>query len=200
VSQPEAGTNPHGRLPGLAPADLDDAQRALYDTIAGGPRAQNRTVPLADADGHLLGPFNAMLLSPTLGGPLQEVGSAIRYRSVLPPRLREMLILTVATYTGCSFERYAHEPPGRAAGLTEEEIAGLRSESFAPADPGEAAACQVAVRLLTRKPVNDELYAAALSALGEPGVFELSTLVGYYATLAMQMSLFGVTAPTEGRE
>lgn len=53
----------------------------------------------------------------------------------------------------------------------------------------------MATRLLARKPVDDALYAAAVSALGTPGVFELSTLVGYYATLAMQMSLFGVTAP-----
>jgi 4-carboxymuconolactone decarboxylase len=195
MTDAESGASPHGRLPGLAPADLDNDQRALYDTIAGGPRAKNRTVPLTDRQGHLLGPFNAMLLSPTLGGPLQEVGSAIRYRSVLPPRLREMLILAVATYTGCSFERYAHEPPGRAAGLTGEEITGLRSAFYVPADPGEAVAYQVATRLLARKPVDDELYAAAVSALGKPGVFELSTLVGYYATLAMQMSLFGVTAP-----
>ncbi|HVT70755.1 MAG TPA: hypothetical protein VHF26_23610, partial [Trebonia sp.] len=70
MTDAESGTNPHGRLPGLAPADLDNDQRALYDAIAGGPRAKNRNIPLTDPDGHLLGPFNAMLLSPTLGGRL----------------------------------------------------------------------------------------------------------------------------------
>jgi 4-carboxymuconolactone decarboxylase len=32
--------------------------------------------------------------------------------------------------------------------------------------------------------------------LGEEGLVELSTLVGYYATLALQLRIFRVPAPT----
>ena len=39
MSAAPAFENPPPRLDLIAPADLDDAQRALYDAIAGGPRA-----------------------------------------------------------------------------------------------------------------------------------------------------------------
>ena len=60
------------RIPKLPPAELDDEQRALYDAIAGGRRAQGpQLFRLADADGRLEGPFNAFLLQPRLGSALQ---------------------------------------------------------------------------------------------------------------------------------
>jgi hypothetical protein len=52
------------------------------------------------------------------------------------------------------------------------------------------------------RPVHEALHVgrirhtAARDALGERTLFELSTLVGYYATLALQLRLFNVPAPT----
>jgi hypothetical protein len=101
----------------LVPADLDDQQRALYDAIAGGPRAAGpRLFALTDAAGRLNGPFNAMLFAPEVGTALQDLGAAIRYRSSLTARIREMAILAVAAHWDSAFERYAHEAVGRAAG------------------------------------------------------------------------------------
>ena len=40
--------------------------------------------------------------------------------------------------------------------------------------------------------LDDEQYDTAVTVLGERAVFELSTLVGYYATLALQMRVFRV--------
>ena len=70
------------RLDLVAPADLDDAQRAVYDAITGGPRAsQAGTVPIVDEAGRLLGPFAVMLLTPEVGNAMQQVGAKIRFRS-----------------------------------------------------------------------------------------------------------------------
>ena len=67
------------RIPKRAPGSLDDEQRAVYDTIAGGRRAQGTQLfQLVDDDGALEGPFNAFLLQPRLGAALQAVGSAVR--------------------------------------------------------------------------------------------------------------------------
>src|SRR3954469_12031165 len=106
------------RLPLLKPADLDEQQGLLYRAIAEGPRASGpQLFALVAPDGALNGPFNAMLLSPPVGTALQDLGSALRYRSKLSGRVREMAILAVAHAWGCAFEVYAHQPLALAAGL-----------------------------------------------------------------------------------
>ena len=72
------------RLGLLDPADLDEAQRAVYDAITGGPRAsQAGTVPITDDAGRLLGPFAVMLLTPEVGNAMQQVGAKIRFAAAL---------------------------------------------------------------------------------------------------------------------
>ena len=104
------------RLDLIAPADLDDAQRAVYDAITGGPRAsQAGTVPITDDAGRLLGPFAVMLLTPEVGNAMQQVGAKIRFAAALTARERELAILTVAGHLRSDFERLAHEPAARTA-------------------------------------------------------------------------------------
>src|ERR1700730_18396460 len=101
------------RLPVLRPDELSEEQRQLYAEIVGGPRgAGPQLFALADAEGGLNGPYNAMLFAPRLGRALQGLGSAVRYQTDLSPRVREMSILVVAAAWDSDFERYAHEPIG----------------------------------------------------------------------------------------
>ncbi|MEU9367538.1 carboxymuconolactone decarboxylase family protein [Streptomyces avermitilis] len=183
------------RLRLLRPSELDAEQRELYEEITAGPRAAGpQHFALTDTEGRLEGPFNAMLLSPELGRALQDLGAAIRYRTRLPARVRELAILVVAQAWNSAFERDAHERVGAAVGLSEAELLALR-EGRDPelTDPGEHAAWEFTRALVGRDGVLDEAqYDAARTALGEPVLFELSTLVGYYSTLALQLRLFTV--------
>jgi 4-carboxymuconolactone decarboxylase len=178
----------------LRPAELDDEQRTLYDAIVGGPRAGGGSpFRLLDDFGGLEGPFNAMLLQPALGEALQALGSAVRYRTTLSARAREIAILVVARVWDSAFERHAHEAVGRVAGLTEDELAALRTgwaEVFT--DPAERLIAETTTALAVRGDLTDDEFAAVRDGLGLPQVFELTTLVGYYATLAMQLRVFGV--------
>ncbi len=179
------------RLHRPAPDELDPAQRELYATITGGPRAAGPSLfALTDEEGRLNGPFNAMLLAPELGQALQALGAAIRYRASLTPRVREMAILAVAARWDCAFELRAHEAVGRAAGLTEDELSALLGGS-APtlADPAEEAAMDLVTALLDGD-ADEVTYGRVVSLAGERTVFELTTLVGYYATLALQLRVF----------
>lgn len=179
-----------GRLRGLRPSELDDEQLQVYTAIAAGPRAGG-PFALTNDDGTLRGPFNAMLLSPAVGIALQAVGAAVRYKSVLSDRVREMAILVVASHWGSVFERDAHEAVGRVCGVTEEELAALRHGAVPDlTDPSEHVAVGTVVALTNRGSLTDEQYRGAVESLGERGVFELTALVGYYSTLALQLRVF----------
>ncbi|MBN6042205.1 carboxymuconolactone decarboxylase family protein [Amycolatopsis sp. 195334CR] len=180
------------RLPHLRPDDLDDDQRALYDAITGGPRAGG-PVALTDTDGRLAGPFNAMLVAPAAGSALQRLGAAIRYETSLSARTRELSILAVASHWDSAFERHAHEPVALAAGLTEQQLAAVRAGTLPDGlDDTERAALRFVTALLRDGDADDETYAATVATLGERTVVELTTLVGYYATLALQLRVFRV--------
>jgi 4-carboxymuconolactone decarboxylase len=188
------------RLPVLSSDEMTSDQVVLYREILGGPRGQGpRAVLLASGAGGLAGPFNAMLYAPSVGHALQELGTAIRFRTELAPRVREMAILVVAQAWDSAYERESHELLGRDAGLTDAEIEALR----AGADPGfadkhEQVAYSV-VRALTgpgpSADLDDQEYDTAVAVLGEQALVELSALVGYYATLALQLRIFRVVGP-----
>lgn len=180
------------RLPPFPPGTLADAQRELYDEITGGPRGRGpQHFALTRADGSLRGPFNAFLLAPELGGALQDVGAAIRYRGALSDRAREIAILLVAARWDSEFEREAHEGVGSAAGLTSVELAALRVGDTTPFAGDEAVAAAVTQQLLDGD-LDDDVWNAASVTLGPEVVFELTVLVGYYGTLALQLRAFRV--------
>ncbi len=184
------------RLPKLEPSSLDDEQRSLYDAIAGGRRAQGPPLfRLADEGGCLEGPFNAFLLQPRLGSALQALGAAVRYETGLDDRCREIAILVVAAHWRSDFEWYAHEAVGRAAGLGDAELAAVRDGRHAALAGREAAVAGAAAALAARGDLDDAEYREAAERLGAAGLFELLTLVGYYATLALQLRVFRVPAP-----
>jgi 4-carboxymuconolactone decarboxylase len=184
------------RLPQLSPHVLRPDQREVYDAIAGGPRASGRQLfELTAADGSLNGPFGVMVQAPSVGLQLQELGSAIRYRTSMTDRGREIAILLVAVATQSEFEWYAHERVGRAVGLTEAELLALREGSFSSDDPAEVAIARLCTALLADERLDDGSYAEIVGVLGETCVVEVTTLVGYYRTLAQLMDVFAVRAP-----
>lgn len=181
------------RIPRLSPAQLDDAQRELYDAIAGGPRARTTAFRLTDDHGGLEGPFNAMLLCPPIGDAVQRLGAAIRYRGALSDRARELAILVVAAHWRSRFEWDSHERVARQVGLGDKEITPLRSGTYPDLeDPEEAAVVTVTQQVLSDRTLSETDYADATAVLGPAKLFELTTLIGYYELLALQMRIFGV--------
>jgi 4-carboxymuconolactone decarboxylase len=181
------------RLRPLRPDELDPDQRAVYDALADPPGRVR-----IDPDGSLQGPFDAMLRAPRSGAALQSVGAALRYHSVLTERVRELATLQVAAHHRSDFEWYAHAPIAAAAGLSAAVLESVRTgASVEPDDPAERVAAIVVAQLLTTGDVDDDAWASAVGHLGEAGAVELTTLVGYYALLAMQMRVLRVPLPPD---
>jgi 4-carboxymuconolactone decarboxylase len=189
------------RLRHLLPAELDPAQRALYGELTLGPRrAVDPSVPAAvrmtDADGRLQGPFNAFLHHPVLGTAVQEVSRRLRFDGVLPGRARELVILVVAASERSAFEWAAHAPIARSLGVADADVGALAvGGEPGTADPVERAAWLAARALVDAGDLDDATWAAVHPALGDAGVFEVSTTVGVYQLLAQQLRVFRVPAP-----
>lgn len=181
------------RLRPLRPDELDDEQRAVYDALADPPGRAGLA-----SDGSLHGPFDAMLRAPRSGAALQSVGAALRYGSVLPERVRELATLQVAAHHRSDFEWYAHASLAARAGLPAALLETVRTGGpVEPDDPAERAAAVAVTQLLTTGDVDDAAWASAVRCLGEAGAVELTTLVGYYGLLALQMRVLRVPLPPD---
>lgn len=184
-----------GRFPLLAPDALDDDQLALYNTIAGPPRAGGPFL-VVDDDGHLAGPFNALLYAPQIGHAVQALGAALRFGGELSNRTRELVICAVAAERASTYEWYAHSRVALTVGITPDELESLRG-GFVPAGlpDDERSALTFTAALLNGRTVSAKDHAAALTQHGHSGVTELSVLVGYYRALSGLLAAGAVEAP-----
>ncbi len=186
------------RLPRLTPGDDDPERAALRHALTGGPRGRGSAFDLTHEDGSLVGPFGLMLHVPHLGGPLQELGAAIRFRTTLSDRHRELAVLVVAAATGSEFEWYAHSRLAAGAGLSEAEVGAIQDdrEDSALADERDRTVATLCRMLCAGDAIDDDAYARAEQALGVTALHEVVVLVGYYRLLAQWMGAFRISAPT----
>jgi 4-carboxymuconolactone decarboxylase len=162
----------------LAPEDMTEAQRKVYESIAGGPR------------GGVRGPFNALLRSPELADRAQKLGEHLRFESSLPRRLNELAILITARYWTAQYEWYAHQQQGAKAGLGQQLMSEL-AEGRRPAglSAEEAAVYDFCTELHEKKSVSDASFQAALERFGERGVVDLIGVSGYYTLVSMVLNV-----------
>lgn len=188
---------PEERLPWLTPSEMSADQLALYSQITKGPRqADSAAFEITDWRGRLLGPFNAMLFSPRVGEAVQELGSSLRYRSVLSDRVREISILQVASLRKSEFEWYAHTNVAREVGITPDEIEAIRVGTVPVTfSPSEALALSVVTSLVLSRDIDDELFIQIAAAYSLEELVEFVTLVGYYDLLALYLDVWRVSLP-----
>ncbi|SHK51415.1 4-carboxymuconolactone decarboxylase [Pseudonocardia thermophila] len=187
------------RLARIMPDEMTPEQKEIYEAFTGGRRAAPEAAfSLVHPEGGLIGPPNAWLLSPRLARGLERFGGALRFDLSLSPRSREIAILLLAFHRQSPFELYAHRKAGRAAGLSDEEIEGLATRT-PPAftSDEERAVFDATLALLDRKTLDDDEFAAATAVIGKRGVLELVVLLGWYDSIATQLSVFGVVPPEE---
>jgi 4-carboxymuconolactone decarboxylase len=188
-----------GRFTSPAPGEMSEEQRALYRLFATGRRAQpGSAFSLIDESGRLQGPPAAWVLVPPFGRALEQLSGAVRYELTLPARANEIAILLVAHHHRSPFELHAHTRAGKAAGLSEEDLGALAAgQPPALTTETERVVYAVTQRLLATGTLDDEEYAQAVAVLGTGGLLELTTIIGWYNMLAIQLSVFGLVPPGE---
>jgi len=178
------------RFKPLSAEEMSEAQRKVYQEIAGGPR------------GGVRGPFNALLRSPELADRAQKMGEYIRFNTSLPPRLSELAILITARYWSSQYEWHAHHPFALKGGLPAQVAADLaQGRKPAGMNDDEAAVYDFCTELHEKKTVSDATYKRALERFGERGVVDLVGVSGYYTLVSMVLNVArhplpeGVAAP-----
>ncbi|HVT67478.1 MAG TPA: carboxymuconolactone decarboxylase family protein [Trebonia sp.] len=185
------------RFTSPAPDEMTEEQLALYKLFATGKRAAPGTpFSLVDDTGRLQGPPACWVLAPPFGRALEQLGGAVRYDRTLPARANEIAILMVAHHHRSPFELHAHTLAGTAAGLSQQDL-----DALAAGQPPELATeperviYAVTRRILDAGTLDDDEYAEAVSVLGTAGLLELTTIIGWYNMLAVQLSVFGLLPP-----
>ena len=177
---------------------LDDAQRELWDNITTGSRGNpdREHGGLAGDDGALIGPFNALFLSPGVGDAVQKLGAAIRYQTSLPADLLEVAICTMGGHWRANFEFWAHARLAKNAGVSEGAIDAIRDgERPFFGDDRQQAVYQFGRELIENQRVSEETYELLKGMIGESGVFEVASVMGYYALVSIGLNTFNVGMP-----
>lgn len=167
---------------------LTAAQSALRDrmvTRLGGPAA-----PRVTSDGLPEPALALRLLSPEVGHAMEEFIAALDELS-LSAQCREVAILATAHAMRSDYEVAHHERSAAAKGLTADQLGAIRAgDAQRLSEPGLSATLTLALRLLVPGRIDDSEFEAASRVLGEAGVFEVATLVGFYQLVAHQLAAF----------
>jgi 4-carboxymuconolactone decarboxylase len=165
------------RMPPIPAERLTDAQKRAIAEFKAARSAE------------LSGPFVAMLRSPEVMSRARAMGDYVRFRSSLPPRLSEFVILMTARGWTQQYEWSAHHPLALKAGLKPEVVnaiaEGRRPEHMAEDEEILYSFCD---ELQRTHSVSDATYARAVAKFGEPGVIDTLGITGYYTLLAMVLN------------
>jgi 4-carboxymuconolactone decarboxylase len=135
------------------------------------------------------GPFIPLLRSPEVMNRARAMGDYLRYKSALPPRLSEFVILLTARRWTQQYEWNAHQPLALQGGLSA-DIVNAVADSRRPdrMTDDEEAVYTMWDELQKNQRVSDATYARAIAKLGEQGVIDALGITGYYTMLAMVMN------------
>jgi 4-carboxymuconolactone decarboxylase len=179
------------RLPYLRYDDLDPGRRAVWDAVVG-----SRGGDLVNADGGLVGPFNAFVHAPGVGRRLTELGQVVRFETSIERRLSEVAIITVGARWKAEFEWWAHARMARGHGVADAVVDAIgRGEDPPFTADDERTVYQVARQLTEGGQVDAGTYAAAQRLLGDAGLVELVSLCGYYTLVSYLLNAFTVPLP-----
>lgn len=145
---------------------------------------------IAAARGRVSPLYQVLLNSPAVTEGWEAMLTAIRQKTALAPRLRELIILRVATLNGAPYEFEAHVPHARQAGMPDALIERLRAgpalaelagqagpEGLAP---GEAEALALTDAMTRGIEVPDAVFAPLRALHDDQALVELTATVAAY--------------------
>ncbi len=158
------------RVPPLPPDERDERQTEL----------------IARA-GREFGVYTTLVRNTDLFGDLLPFGQRLLEQSTLDPRVRELLIMRVAWRCRAPYVWSHHDVIGRSAGLTDDDLAALVTDSA-----GDALLPRVADELVADHRLSDPTWRDLAQRYPTEQVIEICLLVGLYTMLSGTLNSLGV--------
>ncbi|MBM3818979.1 MAG: carboxymuconolactone decarboxylase family protein [Acidimicrobiia bacterium] len=148
------------------------------------------------ARGPIAGPWAVLLRSPEMINRARGLSDYVRFKSSLPPRLSEFVILITAREWTQQYEWNAHHGLALKGGL-KPEIAQAVAEGRRPEGMAEdeAVLYDFCIELHRNKSVSDSTYARARAKVGEQGIVDTVGLSGWYTLVAMTLNVARTPVP-----
>jgi len=122
-----------------------------------------------------------------------RLGTSLLTKAKLDPRFREITILRVATLSNCEYEWNQHFRLAKEAGLSEEQIEGIKEGSDNPIfTEKEKAILRYTDEVVKKVKASDEAFAAIQSFLDSREIAELTLSICYWEMVAKCIESLGV--------
>lgn len=165
------------------PGELDDDAKEILGGTSLGPAVNI---------------FRTFIRHPKLLKRWLVFGNHILFKSTVPARERELLILRTGWRCRAEYEWGQHVVIGTAAGLTDEEIQRITQGPDAPGwDPFDATLLRAADELHEDHIVSDETWRALGERYDTKQLMDLVFTVGQYTLVSMALNTFGVQLDPE---
>ena len=179
-----------GRYAEIPVDRMTPAQREGYRFLVEGPR------------GRLPGPYKVWVHNPKLMHAAAPLGQHFTPgQSSLSEREREIAVCIINSKWHSGYPTNAHERAAKAAGLPNDKVEAILSglpTSFS--DKREQVVYEMATCLANSRWVAKGLYDRAVEALGHVGITDVTTLMGFYTSVAMTLAFYDVPAGATGME
>lgn len=167
------------RIPSLRDEDLDAEQQVAAEPFRNAPRVDNvgRT----------------LLNHPALLTSWLPFMRHVMFGTTLQPRDREILVLRTGWLGRAEYEWAQHVRFGRAAGLTDADIANIMAGPDGPGIPvGDCLLLRAADALREHSRIDDALWRELATRYDRKQLMDIVFTVGQYTLVAMMLNSFGV--------
>lgn len=172
------------RVPPLEPADWNDETAELLERF---------TRPGADGSPRLLNIFKTLAHNPHLLRRWTVFANHILFKSSLPPRDRELVILRIGWQCKAEYEWGQHVVIGKREGLSSADIEAIAQGPDAPGlNSWDATLLRAADELHGDAMLSDASWSALGERYSNEQLIDLVFTIGQYNLVSMALNTFGV--------
>ena len=145
------------------------------------------------------GPGSVMINSPEMRKRANHLVFYFREESELPQKIQEIVMIMTARAMDCQYIWFAHAARARQQGISDAFVDALLDKKPLPKLPdAEQLVVDYATELFGANRVSPGTFQAALNHFGAQLLTELTTMMGYYSMLALNVNAFEVDRPEGG--